>query len=122
MKLRIRWRLFTLILLFGVGCATLGGIYVYRKHQFAAFYANLRTEGLKAASSNDHANAVHYLEPYLPRHPDDVEVLTAYVRSRPLITTPNGSHLTQTIVALRYLLRIEPDRLAQRRDLLNFYL
>ena len=116
-----RWRLPALILLLVVGAAALGGLYLYRKQQFRAFYVNLRTTGLNAAAANNHVGTIDNLEPYLQRHPEDVDVLVAYARARPLIAAPENAHLTQTIIALRYLLRIEPDRMTERRSLLNLY-
>src|SRR5687768_7858683 len=77
---------------------------------------------MEAAKAGDHAHVVEYLEPYLPRHPEDVEVLLTYVRSRPHVTAPGNAQIGHTIIALRYLLRTQPDRVAERRQLLKLYI
>src|SRR2546429_3276090 len=96
----IRRRLLILLVAGLVLACGLGGMYFYRRHQFEAFYTKLRADGLRAAQAGDHTRVVQCLEPYLPRYPNDIEPLVAYVKSRPLVVEQGNAQLTYTIVAL----------------------
>lgn len=86
-------RILVLAIASGLLVAVAGGLFVYRKLSIRAQYAALRVEGLAAASSGDHVQAVEKLGRYLLRSPDDVAVLVAFARSREQVPLPGGVHL-----------------------------
>jgi tetratricopeptide (TPR) repeat protein len=112
-----------LVLAIAVGSLTAGaaGLYSYRKHAVKQQYAAWCEEGMQAAQRGDASVAVQRLEAYLGRYPEDVEALVAYAHARPLVTMPKGGHLAATIRTLRYLLKLEPGRLEQRKALCELY-
>jgi predicted Zn-dependent protease len=114
-------RLKLLLIIALVGVLGLGSAYAWRKHRSRVFFADLRVRGLAAAGAGNDLDAIRALEPYLPRHPDDVDALVAYVKCRPNVPA-DGEETSYTIVALRHLLRIQPDRIPERRQLLGLYL
>src|SRR5207245_2580595 len=114
----IRRRLTGLLVVALVGAVALGSAYVYRNHRRQVHFAAMRALGLQAAEAGDYPRAVALLEAYLPRNPTDVPALVAYIHCRPLVPAPQNAQWFSTIVALRHLLRFEPDRIEERRQLL----
>ena len=76
---------------------------------------------MRAASSGDYETAVNRLGVYLGRYPNDVQAIVEYAHCRPLVESPNNQHLADTIRALRFLLRLEPARLDEQRQLMRLY-
>ncbi|WP_428937820.1 tetratricopeptide repeat protein [Fontivita pretiosa] len=101
---------------------TLVAIWAVRKHQIRQAYAQYRLDGLAAANSGNDSAALELLGKYLARHPADVEALVAYAGARRRAPLPDNAHLAQTIQILRHILRIDPTRDPQRRELLELCL
>jgi len=78
-------------------------------------------EGIAASAAGDHEPAADLLARYLRRRPDRIDALSAYVKSRELAVLPNGQHLAETIVGLKMLVGIDPNRIEDRRHLLELY-
>lgn len=102
-----------ILLLVGVTSAvfiTGGSIYAYRKLSIRQEYATLRTEGLKAHAEGKHVDAVAKLEKYLTRSPNDVEVLSAFAKSRLEVPAAGGRHILNAAAALQRLVGVEQGR------------
>jgi tetratricopeptide (TPR) repeat protein len=80
-----------------------------------------RDAGIAASQGGHHHQAADLLARYLHRRPWDVGALAAYVKSREAAELPNGQHLAETIGALKLLLSEAPERLDDRRHLLDLY-
>ena len=99
------------------------GFVLWREHRINKRYAIMLADGMKAAQAGDHARAIPLLGTYLQRHPKDLNALTQYVHSRPLVEAPGNAELADTIVQLRRLLRLDPTtRIPELRELLELYL
>jgi tetratricopeptide (TPR) repeat protein len=83
--------------------------------------ASWRASGIAASKSGDNFTAADLLARYLRRRPGDVDALEYYAHSRELAEEPNGQHLTETAIALKSILGLDPDRLDDRRHLLDLY-
>jgi predicted Zn-dependent protease len=81
-----------------------------------------KRDGIAASIAGDHEKAADLLGRYLQRNPSDAdEVLPYYIKSRELAELPNGQHLGMTMAALKMLIGDQPDRLDDRRHLLELY-
>src|SRR3954469_2437842 len=80
-----------------------------------------REQGIAASKAEQHAAAADLLVRYLQRRPEDVEALSYYIKSREAAELPNGQHLAATIDALKMILSQDPDRLKDRRHLMDLY-
>jgi predicted Zn-dependent protease len=80
-----------------------------------------RADGIVASQAGDHPRAAELLVRYLQRRPEDVEALSHYINSREKAELPNGQHLAETIGALRLILGLDPERIEDRRHLLDLY-
>jgi predicted Zn-dependent protease len=111
------------ILLIGLltALAVMGGAYAFRKHQSTKWYLAQREQGIAAAKASDHVTAVDRLSTYLSKYPDDVEALAVFVASRPKVPGPKNSQLSETIYALRHLVKLQPNRIEERRTLAQLY-
>ena len=118
---RNRSRLITLLACVCVLAAVLGGLYAYRVHRIRAGFFAMRDQGLKAADAGQTSLAVNLLGNYLARYPNDTVVLAVYARNCPLVELPNNENVSRAIWALRHLLRLEPDHLDARRQLMGLY-
>jgi lipopolysaccharide biosynthesis regulator YciM len=114
-------RLYGLLFAIMLVTAAIGSFYVYRQRKLQDRYAHMRSEGLEAARSGDDAAAIEKLGYYLQRNPNDAEVLYAYSQSRPHVPGAKNEHLRDTILALRSLLRLQPDRTSERFALIELY-
>ncbi|MBV8780738.1 MAG: hypothetical protein JO353_05010, partial [Phycisphaerae bacterium] len=114
-SLRLALVLFTL----GIGLVGLYGAYHYLLNRRTAQW---RHDGLAAARDGKYEQAATLLGRYIQRRPRDVEVLSAYVNCRELAELPNGQHFALTISALKMLISLDPDRVDDRRHLLELYL
>jgi tetratricopeptide (TPR) repeat protein len=99
-----------------------GGFYEYRQHQIRAHFFRAREDGLAALQAGDDITAVSDLAYYLQRYPNDPDALAGFAKARLLIPTESGQSTGDAIVALRHLLNLQPQRLAERRILLGLYL
>src|SRR5439155_10760843 len=93
-----------------------GGRYLLKRRVLA-----WREKGIAAAKAGDNAKAADLLVRYLQRRAGDEEALSYYIRAREAAELPNGQHLAETIAALKLLLGQNPDRLDDRRHLLELY-
>jgi predicted Zn-dependent protease len=114
-------RITILVVLFVGGCVLLGGLWAARKYQIRRQYARFRVDGLAAVERGDNQSALEPLRKYLGRYPSDVEVLVGYAHARQAIELPRRAHLGQAIQILQHVLRLDPSRTAQRRELLALY-
>jgi predicted Zn-dependent protease len=114
-------RITILVVLFVGGCVLLGGLWAARKYQIRRQYAQFRVEGLAAVERGDNPAALEPLRKYLGRYPSDVEVLVGYAHARQTVELPRRAHLGQAIQILQHVLRLDPSRTAQRRELLALY-
>lgn len=117
MKKRIVTALVILIMLVGAA----GSFLVYRHHKRQMQIAAWRAEGLAADQSGDYDTAVEDLSEYLRVHFDDREALLAFVDARPHVPSPQYRHLTDTIMAIQALLRLDPRLTDYRGKLLDLY-
>ncbi len=113
----------TIACICGIG---VGGLWVYRKHVVSQQYAQYREWGLHLAehagpTSPEAQEALNLLGKYIRRMPTDVEVLVAYAKLRQQVELPRNAHLVETMRILRHLLRLDPSRTEERRDLLRLY-
>lgn len=109
--------LLTLVVLLGGGAATYVGAKLVMRRRVAEW----KQEGIAAAKARNHERASDLLLRYLQRRAWDTEALGYYIKSRESVELPNGQHLAETIGALKLLLQEEPDRLEDRRHLLDLY-
>lgn len=116
-KLKRRLAIFALLFLVVCGAGAYGGYRYMLKLRVAGW----RSDGITAAQAGDHARAAELLGQYLQRVPQDVEALTFYIPAREAAELPNGQHLGYTVAALKILLGLEPDRIDDRRHLLELY-
>lgn len=110
------WLLVVGVLLVGLTLTYFGGRYILIRR-----IAVWRADGMSAAAANDNPRAATLLEKYLRRRPDDIQALAAYAHSRELAEEPNGQHLTETIVALKMLIGLDPNQMDARHHLLELY-
>ncbi len=113
-KKLILWAL--VVLLVGAGGLVVVGELVIRHR------AEVRKrDGIIASVAGDDETAAELLGRYLQCRPNDVEALPYYIKSRERAELPNGQHLVDTMAALKILVGLEPDRLEDRRHLLELY-
>lgn len=113
-----------ILVLLGVFVCGIVGAYFgareFRRHQIDGW----GIEGIAASKAGDHEKAADLLSRYLRRRPDSEltpEALSHYIVSREKAEMPNGQHLAETIAALKMLLGLQPDRIDDRRHLLELY-
>jgi tetratricopeptide (TPR) repeat protein len=99
----------------------IGGGLLFRHLRTERRYAELRAGGMAAAAAGDDAKVVSDLGRYLIHTPGDIEALAAYAHSRPKVHMPTGSELMDTRRALRNLLQLDPERIPERRELMELY-
>jgi tetratricopeptide (TPR) repeat protein len=123
MSLKARARNRLILLLVGLFLiAGAGGGYVAWRHiKTERTYASIRERGMAAAAAGEDQKVVDFLSTYLRRYPNDVDAMAAYAHSRPKIHQANGEELADTQRVLRNLLRLAPDRVAERRQLMLIY-
>jgi predicted Zn-dependent protease len=109
--------LLILFVVLGGGAATYVGAKLVMRRRVAGW----KKEGIAASVAGDNARASDLLLRYLQRRPWDVDALSHYIKSREAVELPNGQHIAETIGALKLLLQEEPDRLEDRRHLLELY-
>jgi lipopolysaccharide biosynthesis regulator YciM len=114
-------RLYGLLFAIMLAVTAIGSFYVYRQRKLHDRYAHMRIVGLEAARRGDDAIAIENLGYYLQRNPNDADVLLAYAQSRPRVPGLKNEHLRDTILALRSLLRIQPERTTERLALIELY-
>ena len=112
-------RLIILVVAILTLCTTAGGFYAYRQRQIHARFLKARQDGMSALRAGDNDTAVADLALYLQRYPNDVDALADFAHARLLTSASNGQNIGDAIVALRNLLKIQPQRLAERRTLLE---
>lgn len=110
----IVWTL-VVLLVGGLGLVGVGEWVIQRRS------ANRKRDGIAASIAGNHELAAELLGRFLQRNPHDVEALTYYVKSRELAELPNGQHLGMTMAALKQLIGDAPDRLDDRKHLLELY-
>jgi len=77
---------------------------------------------MAAFEKGDYFSALHALGTYINRSDDpDVEALYKYSQARQKVEEPRAKHLLQAAGTLRRLLRLKPDHVEARRDLLDLY-
>jgi tetratricopeptide (TPR) repeat protein len=121
LSIKAKKRLRLLVIVGLAALVTLGGVYAARKFQIRRTYARYRAEGMQAVASGKFEAALEPLGKYVGRNPGDVEALIAYANARRAIPLPKGAHLAQTAQALRVVLRVDPNRIDQKRELLKLY-
>jgi tetratricopeptide (TPR) repeat protein len=99
----------------------LGGFYSYRQYRLRQFIAHWRVEGLAADKSGNYDLAVQDMTAYLDHHADDQEALAAFIDARPHVVLDNHAEINQTIAALRNLVRLNPNALDRRVQLLEYF-
>jgi len=95
--------------------------FLYRHVHKQHVYAHIKAEGMAAAQAGDYQLAVAKLREYLAVYLDDQEALRAYIHARPLVHVP-GDHVRaakDTVFALRHLITLEKDSLADRHALIK---
>lgn len=120
LKKNNRKKLMLAILLLAIigGAGAYAGYRMHRERQTRSW----RAQGIAAALAGDNAKAADLLARYLQRQPADVEALERFIIAREQVELPGGRHLAATISALRDLLREKPNRLQDRRHLLELYM
>jgi tetratricopeptide (TPR) repeat protein len=121
LKARARRRMALVVGSFLLLTFLLGGALLYRHLRTERRYAAMRSAGMDAAAAGDDVKVISYLGRYLVHTPDDVEALAAYAHSRPKVRLPSGSELSDTRRALRSLLQLDPERIPERRELMELY-
>jgi|GEM_PF-5113868 len=97
-----------------------GGVFVYRHERTLARFADIRTRGLKGADEGRPDLAIVMLSQYLRRYPSDTQVMAVYIHSL-LKSRSDPTNLEQARRWLVNLLRIEPARPDEWRDLMHLY-
>lgn len=97
------------------------GVYAYRQKKIRTQFIAWRAEGMAAAAEGSTAKAVDLLGRYLSRYPNDTEALARYAYLRIDLPMEQNAHVGEAIRALRYLLRLQPDRHDDRRQLMKLY-
>jgi len=98
-----------------------GSFVAYRHHKRQLQVQAWHDQGLAAQKAGNYPEAVTKLSAYLAGHPDDREVLLAYIDARPRVESPQYRQITDTIRAIRYLLQLDPGRMDYRLKLLDLY-
>jgi len=108
------------VVVLGVGALALR--YEYQRIHVKRIYYRWRAEGIAASRAGQHRLAVEDLRGFLSQYLDDPEALRAYIYSRPRTEVPGDQPQAQqdTIFALRQLIRLETDTVADRRKLIEF--
>jgi predicted Zn-dependent protease len=106
------------VLIGAVGGGYLTWRYISRQH----LYALIRARGLECAAKGEDTKAIQFLQVYLRRYPDDFDALLAFAHSRPKALVRVSQAAGETVNALRGILRIDPNRDAERRQLMLAYL
>src|SRR5260370_10805660 len=114
-------RVTVLLVLLMVTGAGAGGFYKYRRMRIERRCAAWRADGLAAESRGNYQVAVSDLRQYLHYHADDLTVLVSYIRARPHVDSDAPQSVKETIGALRFLLSLEPQRIEERRQLMDWY-
>lgn len=87
-----------------------GGAFVYRKLAIRSEFAGYRAAGLEAAAKGDHPAAIENLVKYMGRNGNDVEVLSAFAKSREQVVAPGAGHLRSVLGALTRVVSLDPSR------------
>lgn len=87
-----------------------GGAFVYRKLAIRSEFAGYRAAGLAAAEKGDHPAAIENLVKYMGRNGNDVEVLSAFAKSREKVVAPGAGHLRSVLGALTRVVSLDPTR------------
>ncbi|MDP9174156.1 MAG: tetratricopeptide repeat protein [Planctomycetota bacterium] len=77
---------------------------------------------MAALRAGDDVTAARDLSIYLQRYPNDADALAGFAHARIMIPAENGQNAGDAIVALRNLLKLQPQRIDDRRTLLGLYL
>ncbi|HEY1685441.1 MAG TPA: tetratricopeptide repeat protein [Tepidisphaeraceae bacterium] len=121
MKAKSRKRL---IVLFCAAAIVVGGgtgAYVFRKLQVRHLLAHDRAEGLAAVQKKDYPTAVKDLGEYLASRPNDIEVLKAYLKARPMAGGSEVATVRDTIPRLHQLVLFDPSDTDARQQLMDLY-
>lgn len=121
MKSKLMRRLLILATAFTVLVAGAGSFYVYRKAKVFHQYTQWKAQGLADAAQGKNEEAIDLLARYLQRYPDDIDSLAQFARVRPLVPLPKDQQIPPTIYVLRHLLKLDPSRTVEKRQLLTLY-
>ena len=94
-----------------------GGAFAYRKLSIRAEFAASRVEGLKASADGRHAEAIEPLLKYIERSPNDVEVLSAFAKSREQVPLAGGAQLRAVLGTLQRVVSLDGGRTDERARL-----
>ncbi len=107
------------ILAAGLLLAVLGiaGLWFFQQGRQAAYFQDLREQGLAAHERGDHAATLQYLEEYFQTEPEDPEALAAAARASFESPEPDNRHLAKARRWASQARQLDPQN-AQANDLM----
>lgn len=103
----------------GVGIS--GGV-MYRLRKIRHNFLVARDKGYGEYQHGDYEGTIRDLSVYLSRFPQDTTALSAFADARMKIEEPDGSHIIQTINAVRQLADLKPGSMELQHRLADLYL
>lgn len=95
--------------------------YLYRSAQIKAEMAEHREQGVTAAKAGEFGVALPHLSRYVTQEQEDVEALYYYSLARRRVEDARNRHIDEPISGFRQVLRLDPDHVAARKELLELY-
>jgi predicted Zn-dependent protease len=121
MTLLRKKRLVVVLCIAAVTAAGIGGGVAYRLRKIRHDFLVARDRGYGEYQRGDNAGAIRDLRTYLSRFPQDTTALAAFADARMKVEEPDGSHIIQTIGALRQLADLQPESMELQHRLADMY-
>ena len=121
MRSRTKQKLILLGFIFAVLASGVGGAIAYKNYKAKARAEAWFKEGNLAAEKGDYVTAIEKLRPYVVGNPNDLATLEKFSALRQKVKTPEHAEITETMWALKILVKARPEDIKSRRMLAGIF-